>query len=55
MQHEPLKMPPIEFPIEFWYIVSLVVTAGMAKVLIELAVSLCSMARVCRRRRDKIW
>jgi len=36
MQHEPQQMPPIELPIELWYIVGLVAAAGVARLALEL-------------------
>lgn len=50
MQHEPLKMPSIEFPVELWYIVGLVVAAGVVKLAIEQVLPARSLVKHRRRR-----
>jgi len=50
MQHEPLKMPLIDFPVELWYIVGVVVAAGTLKLLLKIALPARSAVKLRRRR-----
>ena len=55
MQHEPIKMPPIELPVELWYIVGIAVAAGVIKLAIEIALPNKPHGPRGRRRRQRSW